>query len=126
MAFSTRITLERISKKDKNSFKGEFSLDIGNLDIHNRAFTFSAELPSNLRVYKDGKLFAKEFKKTNPKKQRQDKRLVLIALKVILEAYFDRLNPDKFALTKVERGMKVSVSTSTPDNLALPLISACI
>lgn len=126
--FFTRIILDEIKKTRRNFFEGEFVIDVEELNVFKR-FNFIVEYRHaryhSIFIYRDGKVFLRQTASSSVEKYTKEQLAVLTAFEVVFSAYKGTLNTKRFALTKVERGQKLSVSTPTPDSMRIVLIKAC-
>lgn len=140
--FFTKITLNKISdnsdgKKHNKRFEGEFFLDIEELNIL-RKFTFLINEPNSKDgitiINKDDKPFVTHLGKPSIdslSEYKPEERLIIISFWFVFFARMNWLNPEKYALTKINRvqigGHEiVSVETATPDKFRNHFTRACL
>jgi len=132
--FFTRITLDEISSQGNEKFKGKFTIDIEELNI-SREFTFIIinQVDSSdcvVLIYKDNETFLAHIGRisiNNLEKHKPEEGLILMSFGIIFLAHKDRLNPNKYALTKIIRNsQKISVTTATPDFFRNIFTRACL
>jgi hypothetical protein len=128
--FFTRIILDDIVKTEERFFEGGFVIDVMELNIWQKfdfVVAYHNSVYESVFIYKNGKVFLQKIHSSRVKKKNHstEQAIILRALEIIFSAFRGKLRPERFALTTVEHGQKISVSAATPDIMRVPMMRAC-